>query len=51
LPAGSDLLGSTDWQTLQPRTDVNVIVCTHIQVVYTGVNITSPATCAETTFS
>jgi hypothetical protein len=44
-------IDSTDWQTGQPRTDVNVIVCTHIQVVYTGVDITSPATCAQTTFS
>lgn len=25
--------------------------CTHIQVVYTGVNITSPSTCAQTGFS
>jgi hypothetical protein len=26
-------------------------VCTHMQVVYTGVNITSPSTCAQTSFS
>jgi hypothetical protein len=44
-------IDSTDWQTGQPKTDVNVIVCTHIQVVYSGVNITSPSTCAQTTFS
>lgn len=44
-------IDSTDWGTGQPKTDVNVIVCTHIQVVYTGVNITSPSTCAQTTFS
>ncbi|MBO0881127.1 MAG: hypothetical protein J2P17_12420 [Mycobacterium sp.] len=44
-------IDSTDWRTGQPRTDVNVIVCTHIQVVYSGVNITSPSTCAQTTFS
>jgi hypothetical protein len=44
-------IDSTDWSTGQPNTDVNVIVCAHIQVVYTGVNITSPATCAQTTFS
>jgi hypothetical protein len=44
-------IDSTDWSTGQPKTDVSVIVCTHIQVVYTGVNITSPATCAQTTFS
>ena len=44
-------IDSTDWRTGQPRTDVPVIVCTHIQVVYSGVNITSPSTCAQTTFS
>jgi hypothetical protein len=45
------LINSNDWTTGQPKTDVNVIVCTHVQVVYTGVNITSPSTCAQTTFS
>ena len=44
-------IDSTDWQTGQPKTDNNVIVCTHIQVVYPGVNTTSPSTCAQTTFS
>lgn len=44
-------IDSTDWSTGQPKTDVNVIVRTHMQVVYTGVNITSPSTCAQTTFS
>ncbi|MGF2953524.1 hypothetical protein ACOJVP_14470 [Mycobacterium sp. THU-M116] len=44
-------IDSTDWSTGQPRTDVHVIVCTHMQVVYPGVNITSPSTCAQTTFS
>jgi hypothetical protein len=44
-------IDSTDWRTGQPRTDVKVIVCTHIQVVYSGVNITSPSTCAQTGFS
>jgi hypothetical protein len=44
-------IDSTDWRTGQPKTDVNVIVCTHIQVVYSGVNLTSPSTCAQTTFS
>ncbi|MGZ4584334.1 MAG: hypothetical protein ACXVYI_08245, partial [Mycobacterium sp.] len=38
-------------QTGQPKTDNNVIACTHVQVVYPGVNITSPSTCAQTTFS
>jgi hypothetical protein len=44
-------IDSTDWSTGQPKTDNNVIVCTHIQVVYSGVNTTSPSTCAQTTFS
>jgi hypothetical protein len=44
-------IDSADWSTGQPKTDVNVIVCTHMQVVYTGINITSPSTCAQTTFS
>src|ERR1700742_3974596 len=44
-------IDSADWQTGQPKTDNNVIACTHIQVVYPGVNITSPSTCAVTTFS
>ena len=44
-------IDSTDWATGQPKTDITVIVCTHIQVVYPGVNITSPSTCAPTTFS
>jgi hypothetical protein len=44
-------IDSTDWRTGQPRTDVKVIMCTHIQVVYSGVNITSPSTCAQTGFS
>jgi hypothetical protein len=26
-------IDSTDWSTGQPKTDINVIVCTHIQVV------------------
>ncbi|MGH3541711.1 MAG: hypothetical protein ACRDTK_16610 [Mycobacterium sp.] len=45
------VIDSIDWHTGQPKTDSNVIVCTHIQVVYTGVNLTSPSTCAQTTFS
>jgi hypothetical protein len=44
-------IDSTSWQTGQPKTDSNVITCTHIQVVYGGVNVTSPSTCAVTTFS
>jgi hypothetical protein len=41
----------TNWQTGQPMLDADVIACAEIQVVYAGVNITSPSTCAQTTFS
>ena len=41
----------TDYSTGQPRTDSDFIVCAHIQVVYSGVNLTSPDACAQTTFS
>lgn len=44
-------IDSTSWQTGAPKTDSNVIVCAHMQVVYPGVNTTSPSTCAITTFS
>lgn len=44
-------IDSTDWRTGQPRLDVNVIACTHIQVVYSGVNVMSPSTCAQANFS
>jgi hypothetical protein len=40
-----------DWSTGLPRTDSDYIVCTHIQVVYAGVNLTSPDACAWTDFS
>lgn len=39
-----------DWGTGQPRLDSDFIVCAHIQVVYSGVNLTSPDACAWTTF-
>lgn len=39
----------TDWRTGQPRTDAGFIACSHIQVVYGGVNLTSPDVCAQTT--
>lgn len=45
------VIDATSWSTGQPMTNANVIVCTHIQVVYTGVNLTSPSTCAQTNFS
>ena len=40
----------TEWQTGQPLLTADYIVCAEIQVVYSGVNITSPSTCAQTTF-
>jgi hypothetical protein len=44
-------IDSTDRRTGQPRTDLPVIMCTHIQVAYGGNNITSPSTCAQAAFS
>jgi hypothetical protein len=44
-------IDSTDWRTGQPRTDLQVIMCTHIQVVYGGNNITSPSTFVLAAFS
>ena len=41
----------TDIATGQPMLNADYIVCAQIQVVYSGVNITSPSTCAQTTFS
>ena len=40
----------TDWQTGRPKTDADYIVCSQIQVVYGGKNITSPSTCSQTRF-
>jgi hypothetical protein len=45
------VIDSTSWNTGQPATNVNVIVCTFIQVVYPGVNLTSPSTCATANFA
>jgi hypothetical protein len=39
-----------DWRTGQPTTRADFIVCTHIQVVYAGVNLTTPDACAQTTY-
>jgi hypothetical protein len=41
----------TDWRTGQPNTSANFIACSQIQVVYGGVNLTTPTACATTTFS
>ncbi|WIM86325.1 hypothetical protein PT015_15580 [Candidatus Mycobacterium wuenschmannii] len=44
-------IDATDWHTGRSRTNTPVIMCTHVQVVYGGNNITSPSTCAQATFS
>jgi hypothetical protein len=41
----------TDWRTGQPNTNANFIACSQIQMVYGGVNLTTPTACATTTFS
>ena len=53
-PEKFQLRGNTwpiDWTTGGPRTDTSLIVCAHIQVVYAGVNLTSPDACAQAAFS
>ena len=42
---------TVDARTGQPRTDVPLIVCAHIQAVYSGVNLTTPDACAQAAFS
>jgi hypothetical protein len=41
----------TDWSTGQPNIRAPFIACSQIQVVYDGVNLTTPSACAQTTFS
>jgi hypothetical protein len=41
----------TDWRSGQPNTRAAFIACSVIQVVYGGVNLTTPTACAQTTFS
>lgn len=41
----------TDWATGKPTTHAGFIVCSSVQVVYSGVNFNTPAACAQTTFS
>jgi hypothetical protein len=41
----------TDWSSGQPNTRAPFIACSVIQVVYGGVNLTTPTACAQTTFS
>jgi hypothetical protein len=41
----------TDWIDGRPDTKSNFYACSQIQVVYGGVNLTTPQACAQTTFS
>ncbi|CAN5364408.1 hypothetical protein BH11ACT7_BH11ACT7_21260 [soil metagenome] len=41
----------TDWRTGRPLAGASFIVCSHIQVVYGGHNLTSPGTCSQTTLT
>lgn len=40
----------TQWATGRPTTHAGFIVCSAVQVVYSGVNFSTPAACAQTTF-
>lgn len=42
---------TVDWRTGQPNTDAGYIACAYIQIVYSGVNLTTPTACAQTTYS
>lgn len=42
---------TVDWSTGRPNTDAGFIACAFIQVVYGGVNLTTPTACAQTTYS
>lgn len=46
----SGSINVADLATGQPKIGASVIVCSHIQVVYAGVNVTGPDTCAQTTY-
>jgi hypothetical protein len=41
----------TEWATGRPNTQAAFFACSQIQVVYGGVNLTTPTACAQTTFS
>ena len=48
----ADLTGdSLQLSRLAGQTDADYIVCAFIQVVYGGVNLTTPTACAQTTYS
>jgi hypothetical protein len=41
---------TTDWATGRPKLDADYTACSYLQVVYAGVNLTSPTACAQTTY-
>ncbi|HEV7851288.1 MAG TPA: hypothetical protein VGP27_07975 [Mycobacterium sp.] len=41
----------TEWATGRPNTQAAFFACSQIQVVYGGVNLTTPTACAQTTFN
>lgn len=41
----------TNWATGRPNLEAGFIVCSEIQVVFGGANVTTPGACAQTTFS
>lgn len=41
----------TDWQSGQPNLKAGFIACSDIQVVFGGVNVSTPTACAQTTFN
>ena len=49
--SGRRRLGAHRLEHRPPNTRANFIACSHIQVVYGGVNLTTPTACAQTTFS
>ena len=40
----------TEWRAGPPATNADFIACSQIQVVYGGVNLTTPTACAQTRF-
>lgn len=42
---------TVDWASGQPKTDADFIACAYIQVVYGGINLTTPTACAQTTYA
>jgi hypothetical protein len=42
---------TVQWETGQLNTDAGFIACAFIQVVYGGINLTTPTACAQTTYS